>query len=255
MKDRIDADLEALAEATQRGLPSLDETTRALRLARSRPTGGTLMSLSRRPVLVFTLGAAALALALVCPVPYTRTLGYDLTVRANDGHVASVRLPRVSREQAERRAEALRARGAAVSVAPRTERVWGALYAMASDKLLHVDVRTGGRTDAEIEKEVRAQIEQSGWAPDGVTVQRDGEATVVAIDANDGEGRVVSLVGKGDRGRVTMRAGDLDDRREPGMTDEQLRQKILRQLEARGMVGEVTVVGDRIDIRAHPRAE
>jgi len=44
---------------------------------------------------------------------------------------------------------------------------------------------------------------------------------------------------------------DIDDKREPGMTDEQLRRKILDQLEARGMDADVTVEGDHIGIRAH----
>ena len=53
---------------------------------------------------------------------------------------------------------------------------------------------------------------------------------------------------------VEMEAGGLDETREPGMTDAQLKEKIEKQLRARGLEPNVAVNGDRIEIRAgrHP---
>jgi hypothetical protein len=50
--------------------------------------------------------------------------------------------------------------------------------------------------------------------------------------------------------RIAMGAPDIDTAREPGMSDEQLREKIVRQLRAKGMDAEVTVLGDKVQIRA-----
>ena len=41
----------------------------------------------------------------------------------------------------------------------------------------------------------------------------------------------------------------IDDAREPGMTDEQLKAKIERQLRAHGFDGEVTIHGDEVEVR------
>jgi hypothetical protein len=139
-----------------------------------------------------------------------------------------------------------------VSVSPRTELVWGSVYAMAKEKLFHVDVEMAGKTDAEVEAEIRAQLAQQGWSPGEVEVQRGEGASTVSVGANDGEHRIQivrSQVGPGSD-HVELQPEPIDDTREPGMTDEELRQKILRQLEARGMQAEVKVDGDRIEIRA-----
>jgi hypothetical protein len=252
--DRIDSDLKALAAESQLGLPTMDRTMRALGRARAdREERGDFMSMIRRkPVVATALGIAALGIGLVIPVPYTRTVGYELHVKGADGRSAVLQLPMVSAAQVERRARALRERGAEVNVAPRSERVWGPVYAMASEKLFNVDVATDGKTDAEVEAEIGRQLELTGWHPSTVSFRREKGQSTTEVGADDGAGRRIRVVRKTPDGEpVEIRAGDIDDKREPGMTDEQLRQKILGQLKARGMDADVTVQGNRIEIRAH----
>jgi hypothetical protein len=250
--DRIDLDLKALAAETERALPSMERTTRALREARMARGGDFMSMIRRKPVVATALGVVALGIGLVVPVPYSRTVGYEMHVKGADGHSAVVQLPLVSAAQAERRAQALRQRGAEVSIAPRSERVWGPVYAMAAEKLFTVDVSTDGKTDAEVEAEIARQLEATGWRPSSVTFRRENGQATTEVGADDGAGRRIHLVRRTPDGeRVEMRAGDIDDKREPGMTDEQLRQKILAQLKARGMDADVTVQGNRIEIRAH----
>src|SRR6185312_572855 len=78
MNGRIESDLQALAGASARGLPNLEQTARALTVARTQPVGGRIMSIVRKPLLATALGAAVVAAILVCPVPYTRTVAYQL---------------------------------------------------------------------------------------------------------------------------------------------------------------------------------
>jgi hypothetical protein len=122
---------------------------------------------------------------------------------------------------------------------------------MAREKILRIDVDTDGKTDAQVEQEITDQLQAAGWTPVEVRVQRDGDGTTVQVGADDGDGRHIQIVRKAPDGTpVQVQAGDIDDTREPGMTDEQLREKILKQFEARGMQADVTVDGDRIEIRA-----
>jgi hypothetical protein len=255
--DRIDLDLKALADDSQRGLPSMERTTRALREARAtRKERGDFMSMIRRkPIIATALGVVALGIGLVIPVPYSRTVGYELHVKSADGRSAILQLPAVSAAQAERRARALRERRAEVAVAPRSERVWGPVYAMASEKLFNVDVSTDGKTDEEVEAEIARQLEATGWRPSTVSFRRENGQATTEVGADDSAGRRIRVIRKTPDGEpVDIRAGEIDEKREPGMTDEQLRQKILAQLKARGMDADVTVQGNRIEVRAH-RAE
>lgn len=250
---RIEADLKALADSSARGLPTLEQTARALTVARTQPTGGTIMSIVRKPLFVTALGAVAVAAILVCPVPYTRTVGWELTVTNAAGRVAKIRVPAKNAAQAERRAAELRKRGATVTVAARTERVWGSVYAMAKDKLLDVHVELNGKTDAQVADDIKSQLAAGGWTADDVQVQRSDDGSTVQVEANDGAGRQLKVVRKASGGaekNLDFQVGGIDDEREPGMTDAQLRDKILQQLQARGLDGDVVVDGNRVEIRA-----
>ena len=250
---RIEADLKALAESSARRLPTLEQTARAVTVARTQPSGGRIMSIVRKPLLATALAAAVVIAVLVCPVPYTRTVGYELTVTNAAGRVARVRVPAKSAAQAERRAAALRKGGATVTVAARTERVWGSVYAMAKDKLLDVHVDLDGKTDAQVADDIRGQLAAGGWTADDVQVQRSDAGSTVQIEAKDGAGRQMKVVRKASGGtekNLDFQLGGIDDAREPGMTDAQLRDKILEQLKARGLDGDVVVDGDHVEIRA-----
>ncbi len=250
---RLHRDLQALAASTARELPTLEQTVRAVTVARTQPRGGRIMSIVRKPLMATALGAVAVAAILVCPVPYTRTVGWELTVTNAAGRVARIRVPAKNAAQAERRAAELRRHGATVTVAARTERVWGSVYAMAKDKLLDVHVDLDGKTDAQVADDIRAQLAAGGWSADDVQVQRGGDSSTVQIEASDGAGRHMKVVRKamgGSEKNMDFQLGGIDDEREPGMTDAQLRDKILKQLQARGLDGVVTVDGDHLEIRA-----
>jgi hypothetical protein len=248
---RIDSDLKALADSTARGLPTIDETARAL--AEAQAKRGGFMRTIRKPIWATTLAFAAVAVVLVFPVPYSRTVGYELTLRGPGARVAKLRLGTRDAAQAERRAAALRKNGTEVTVAPRTERVWGPVFAMANEKLLHIHVDFGGKTDEEVANDIRDQLSQAGWSAGDVQVQRSSDGSSVEISADDGQGRHVQVVRKaqgGSEAKMDLEVGGIDDAREPGMTDAQLKDKILKQLQARGLDADVQVDGDRIEIRA-----
>ncbi len=254
----IEDDLKAFAESTARGLPTLDQTARAVADARAPRTGGSIMSILKKPLWATGAAVAIVVAVLVCPVPYSRTVGYELTVASASGRIAKIRVPAKSAAQAERRAAELRKHGATVTVAARTERVWGSVYAMAKDKLLDVHVDLDGKTDAEVADDIRAQLAAGGWSADDVQVQRSDDGSTVQVDAQDGDGRQIKVVRKAKGGtekNLDFQVGGLDDEREPGMTDAQLRDKILKQLEARGLKGDVTVDGNRVEIRAQKQVE
>ena len=129
---------------------------------------------------------------------------------------------------------------------------------MAKDKLLDVHVDLDGKTDAQVADDIRAQLANGGWTADDVQVQRSADGSSVTIDAQDNNGRVMKVVRKASGGsekNLDFQVGGIDDEREPGMTDAQLRDKIVQQLKARGLDGDVTVDGDKIEIRASKSIE
>jgi hypothetical protein len=254
------SDMRSLAARTTRRLPSRDDTARALGDAlakRARPAASSARRTLRRPMMAGAGALAAAAVVLLVPVPYRHQMGWDAVLRSADGHQATVHLGGGTAADAQRRAGAIARRTGAndVRVSPRTELVWGSVYAMAKEKLFHVNVDMAGKTDAEVEAEIRAQIAQQGWAPGEVEVERGDGTSTVSVGATDGEHQIKMVekqVGQA-ADHVDLQPEPIDDTREPGMTDEELRQKILGQLEARGLDAEVTVDGDKIRIRAETK--
>jgi hypothetical protein len=139
-------------------------------------------------------------------------------------------------------------------ITARTERHNGRVYAMALDKLIDIRVDTTGKSDSQVETEIRDQLTRSGLTPDTVAFQRTGDESEANIKAHDGD-HEVHLVQrhKGGPGELHIEAGGLDTERTPGMTDAELRDKIERQLIARGLTPTVTVHGDDVQIRAEKR--
>jgi hypothetical protein len=255
VEEQMMSDLKALAAATERGLPSLETSGRALAVARAgaRRRGGRVL----RPALAGGLTLAAIAL---CPVPYTRVVGWELTATSVGGKPIAVTLSARDQKEAERRAQAFAARSHAVNVAvtARTARVWGSVWAMAKEKMLQLHVTFDGKSDAEVEDDIRAQLAAAGWTADDVSVRRGDGETAVELGATDATGRTLRImrqqIGPGAAGApstMEIGIGDIDDTREPGMTDAQLRDKILRQLRARGLDADVVVEGGRIEVSAH----
>jgi hypothetical protein len=259
--DHIEADFRALAEATRRGLPSLEQTERALAAARVASRRGPLARAFARPAYAGALGVALAGAALLVPVPYTRVVGYELEIEGPGDRAARVRLPVRSEAQARRRAEIVgREAGARVAVRPVTERVWGNVYAMAKEGVVQIRVETEGKTDEQVRAELDAQLRAGGYEPGAIQVEREGDEAHVGFEAQDSAGRHLKLVrkmkGEGAGSAVVeFELGGIDDTREPGMSDEQLREKITAQLQARGLDAEVKVEGGHVEIRGHKRLE
>lgn len=246
-----------------------------------------------RPRLVSILGVCAVAaVLLVIPIRYQRTVGHriDLTVSgqaleqvgierltgdvgqvtraralevsqaAGGGAVLGIEMLATSEERAERVAAALVARlrertfTAEARVSPITETVSGNVYAMVRDRIIVIDVDTEGKTDQEVEDEIRAQLLDEGVADPDVKYHSDGAKAVVRVQGEH-EGKSFDLVHKtlGDEREpgVRMEIGWPDISRDEGMTDEELEQKILRQLEERGLSGEVDIQGGEVRVKVH----
>lgn len=137
------------------------------------------------------------------------------------------------------------------SIAARTEHHRGRVYAMALDKLIDIRIDTAGKTDSQVQTEIRDQLTRSGVTPDSVQFQRTSDETQAEIKAHDGD-RQLHIVRrqKGGPSELHIQAGGLDTERTPGMTDAELRDKIAAQLAARGLTATVTISGDQVQIRA-----
>ncbi|TXH29667.1 MAG: hypothetical protein E6Q99_00430 [Elusimicrobia bacterium] len=143
----------------------------------------------------------------------------------------------------------------AAQVSERREQVSGRVYAMALDRLIQVRVDTSGKTDAQVQAEVEDQLRSQGVASPSVRFERHGDEKKLSIEADTGDRALhIERRSHGDGPVVEVTVGDLDTQREPGMTDDQLKDKILRQLAAKGLSGTVTVRGDQIEIRAQRHA-
>lgn len=255
----------------------------------------TLHRLKSRPRLVTIAGVCALAAALlVIPVSYQRTVGHRIELvvsgdaldrvglerlageleqvtraraldvgRSGDGAVIGVEIAGRSAERAERVAAALvdrlreRAFTASARVSPITETVSGNVYAMVRDRIVVIDVDTEGKTDQEVEDEIRAQLIDEGVADPSVEYHSGAEEAVLRVDgAHEGKpfGLVQRQIGEQRDDNVRMEIGWPDAEREEGMTDEELEAKIRAQLEARGLDGEVEVDGEQVRVRMRRHA-
>ncbi len=251
--EQIESDLQALARASTRGLPRLEDTARALAEARARSEGGFFLRTLKKPVWAGALAVAVAAVMLVFPVPYSRQRGFDVTIRHGD-QIARLHLPGRAADRAavEAHARAL-AHGGAVTLAPHVERVWGPVYAMAEEKLLHIEIDLQGKSAPEIEDAIKTQLAAQGWSLGDVEVERSADRTRVSISAESDDGRVMLVHQKTDGPAETLRIDSLDTGREPGMSDAELRQKILDELKARGLSGDVVVEDGKVQIRAEER--
>jgi hypothetical protein len=209
------------------------------------------MSKMKNPIVAGALTVAAAVAILVFPVPYSRQRGFDVTI-TRGGQVAHLHLPGRDRVKAEARAQKL-ARGGTVAIAPHVERVWGPVYAMAEEKLLHIDIDMNGKTDAQVEGEISSQLSAQGWNADSVEVQRGDDGTSVQISAQSQAGdRTIKIVSQsqGGPGSEHLDIQGLEIEGHANMSDAELKQKILDQLKARGMTGDVSVENGQVRVRA-----
>jgi hypothetical protein len=184
-----------------------------------RSEEGSLMkvlhSLKGHPAMATLLGIAIVAAVLLTvPISYTRTTGYRATLEIADAAgvnidaVASefgkaldtekvavragmggaritaelpVRAVATVRGIASGFADILTQRGipAVAEIERITERITGNVYAMAANGIIEISVNSEGKTDEQIEDDIRAQIEAAGL-----------EACLVDVQTGDGEKRI-----------------------------------------------------------------
>ncbi|TPW16806.1 MAG: hypothetical protein FD129_614 [bacterium] len=181
-------------------------------------------SAAARPWLAPLLGAAAALAMLLVPFSYQKTVAYDVSfhldgrsaplasglssalqesfgatsINSNsdgDGRLTlTARVPLEAANGVAARAEAfasvLRADGQTVTttVEPVRETVSGNLFAMTRDQTVRVDITATGRTPAEIEADVRRQLEAAGVTGANVMVsQDDGKTTIQIFQEHEGD--------------------------------------------------------------------
>ena len=132
----------------------------------------------------------------------------------------------------------------------------GAVFAATTTDLFSVAVDTEGKTDEEVESEIRDQLVNDGVHEPSVDFQRTGDRTSVDIEAErDGKQLRIVQRRRGGDGVVTIQPPALDTTREPGMTDAELEAKIQAQLDEQGVEGEVIVEDGKVRVEARRRVE
>ncbi len=185
----------------------------------------------------------------------------------DDGAGPAVRLEAAvpSRLGAEvRHAAAAYARGltergipAQASVQARTERVSTNVYAFARSRAVELRVTSAGRTPAEIEADIRAQLEAAGLENPQVQVTKDGGQTQVQIQADGARGECeqkfeIKLIGRDDQ-PLDASLNRFEVERRPGMTDADVKADIERQMREAGVEGTVTVVDGKVNVKVEER--
>ena len=254
----------------------------------------TITPIARRPWRATALVAAALAVALLfIPIAYERHLGQEVSItlpgdlpeseirlladalRAASGTreiavdtggrgggtiTVTARFPGRSLREAnavaravERRAESMGLE-AAFAVRPWVEEVTGNVYAQVSDRWREIRVETQGRSEAEIEKDVQAQLEQWGFLNPQVSYRRsDGGSRLEMRAAGDGEEVIAHVERRGEGGGaeppVQVALPDFSDLK--GWPPEKMQPEIERRLRERGIEAEVIVTKDgKVEIKA-----
>lgn len=191
-------------------------------------------SMTARPWLAPAFGAVAVLAMLLVPFSYQKTVAYDVSFhldgssaqlasglsnalqesfgatsinsnRDSDGSLTlTARVPLEAAKGVAARADAfatvLSADGQPVTttVEPVRETVSGNLFAMTRDQTVKVDITATGRTPAEIEADVRRQLEAAGVTGANVMVSKDGDKTTIQIfQAHEGDGQAAGNEGQG----------------------------------------------------------
>jgi hypothetical protein len=292
-------DLEALKAESRRNVPSIQETAQVFdRLPQARE--GILMTTARkfrtRPLWMTAGAVAAIAIALLfVPVSYQHTVGQNVTLtlpgnlspETTDGiartmgetmGVAGLKI--MGREQlvieaqipdrsyaevrgmAKAMSEALEEQGIAATaeVTPWTETVSGSVYAFAANSVTDIRVKVAGRSDFEIEDDIRSQLMNAGFLnPDVRFSQSGGEMQVnIKGDKASGERFEATLKHKVEGGPAPedgeMDIMLLDTENMKGMSDAEIKTEVERQLAARGIT-DATVTVENGEVRVEAEKE
>jgi hypothetical protein len=233
----------------------------------------------------------------IIPVSYERTTGHDVVLRLADpapdaaaldriasefknalgaselrvhrsmlsepGTEIEVFAPSRSRHEVTRTAGAYAAvlggRGihAQAEVVPRRERVSSTVYALAMDRAIELRIDRAGKTPAQIEADVRSQLEAAGIQNPEVHVSEAAGQTRIEINSDSDEAgakRDLKLeVNAGGTDPLNPTIHRFEVERKAGMTDAEVKADVERQMREAGVEGEVTVQNGQIHIEVHKK--
>jgi hypothetical protein len=143
---------------------------------------------------------------------------------------------------------------ATTAVSPWTEKVTGNVYAQVTNRWRDLRVETQGRSEAEIEQEIHAQLEQMGFLNREVTFRREGDRTRLGIRAGNPDNQLETKIerkimgGGGQEPPIEVMLPDCTDLR--GLPDDQVKAEVERRLRERGIEAEVRVEKGQVEIKA-----
>jgi hypothetical protein len=162
----------------------------------------------------------------------------------------------VARQTANAFAHALGAKGidARAEVTPVKERVSSNVYAYAMGKAIELRVERAGKTTAQMEADIRAQLEAAGIENPQVTVTQEGDKTNVTVEAKssnpaDAEREIKLELHAGGTYDMQASVNRFEVKRTPGMTDADVKAEVERQMREAGVQGDVTVTNGQIQIQ------
>jgi hypothetical protein len=222
--ETLDHDLAALRGLTAEGRPDLETSLRAARSrAGGKEEEGFTMAvhfLRRRPALATVLGVVVVALGLLAiPISYQRTVGYDVALTLHGANLAQSQVRDMAagfkqtlgsgdaavmasmengrltyvfkatgkgdaRGAAQAFAKELTVLGYQVSVSatPVKETVSGNVYAYAMNQV--IEIRTDGKSAAELESEIRSRLLAAGVTKAQVSVtDLGGDQRSIKVEA------------------------------------------------------------------------
>ncbi len=231
--------------------------------------------------------------SLFVPVSYQKTVGQDVTLtlarpgldvgqlqkiaselkaalhaenfsfnQEASGAVVTVQVPGRSALQVSRVAQAfaqgLTGRGIATTaqVTPRIKRVLGNVYAYAMDNIINIHVDSDGKTPAQVEAEIRGQLEAAGIENPSVEYRKEGGQTTLLIgmekSAMSGDSASCPQVNVTVDGQEPCTPGEkraeIRVKRTPGMSDQDMISEVQRQLREQGVDAEVTINNGRVEV-------
>lgn len=291
----VTKDLELLAQQSRVNLPSLSDTARAVaaRETRRETMGMGSTKGVRRPAWVVAGAAAAIALALIfVPVSYDRTVGHELSFEVSGAQLADsdvnglvqvlsaqlgeapvqvslgdraeihARFKNKSRAEVEAVARALQselvAKGleAGFEVTPIEETVSSNVFAYAAAQWSDIRVETAGRSDIEIENDIRSQLASQGFMVDEVSFESTPDGAKMRLEATSPGGhRVVAQTDHvSTSGAPPGEAIDIlmiDPTELKGKSDAEIKAIVEERLRQRGIYdAEVTVENGKVEVKA-----
>ena len=293
-------DLRALEAESRRGTPSIQETHQLLvRVSDSRE--GSWMSIVRqassRPWWVPVGAAAAIAVAMLfIPFSFSKTVGQDVSfelaadtdratideiaraltesmgageVRVSLGQKVVISSHLSSRSESEVRAMTAALAGSLeeegivtrAEVTPVTESISGTVYAFAANSFREIRVQLAGRSDLEIEQDLRSELQRIGFLNPEVEYSSEGGQTTVKFQAEQSGGGEIKAEYRqeivDENGVPLDRDGELnlfmlDSSELQGKSDAECQRLVEEQLRARGITDAIVRVEDgRVHIERH----